>query len=88
MKIKENLKKLLCKFVGISYEEYLLNEGVIKQITEKKIVLKDYEYKDYHIIRVQLNKLENSLDEGLTDEQKKELYINIIGRLKLLIWQI
>lgn len=88
MKIKENLKKLLCKFAGISYEEYLLNEGVVKQVTEKKIVLKDYEFKDYHLIRIQLTKLENSLDEGLTDDQKKDLYINIVGRLKLLVWQI
>jgi hypothetical protein len=51
-----------------------------------KISLRDYEYKDYHIVKTQLNKLENSLDEGFTDEYKKKMTLDVFGRLKLLLW--
>lgn len=86
MKIKENLKKLLCKLLNIPYDDYLLTIEVAQEIKNSNIVLKDYEYQDYYIIKVQLNKLENYIDEGLTDEQRRELYVNIIGRLTMLLW--
>lgn len=84
--MKKRLKIILCKLLGISYDDYIFVTSVNENIVASKISLKEYEYKDYHIVKTQLNKLENSLDEGFTDENKKKMVLDVFGRLKLLLW--
>jgi len=86
MKLKIKLKIILCSILGISYQDYLFVQSINENIVTNKISLREYEYKDYHIVKTQLNKLENSLDEGFTDEYKKRMTLDVFSRLKLLLW--
>lgn len=79
----KRIKKLLCKLINISYDDYLWLQKI--NDTEKTIVLKQYSYQDYNIIKNLVDRMENVIEHGYDEKVKIDTAYSILARIKMLI---